>query len=91
MLKAANSSSLTTSPTPHDKIDEDGDKRLRRIARAGRQWKHTIGRKVDMEGMFCFADFSPNFSYINAVYVYRLCLEYARLWADDRDAMTYTA
>ncbi|KAJ6537985.1 glycosyltransferase family 90 protein [Mycena capillaripes] len=52
---------------------EEGDRRLRRIARAGKQWKQTIGRKVDME-----------------VYVYRLALEYARLWADDRDAMSYT-
>jgi hypothetical protein len=25
-----------------------------------------------------------------AVYVYRLALEYARLWADDREAMSYT-
>jgi hypothetical protein len=22
-------------------------------------------------------------------YVYRMCLEYARLWADDRDSMAY--
>ena len=27
----------------------DGDAQLRRIARAGRQWKMTMGRKVDME------------------------------------------
>jgi hypothetical protein len=27
----------------------DGDAQLRRIARAGRQWKMTIGRRVDME------------------------------------------
>jgi hypothetical protein len=27
----------------------DGDAQLRRIGRAGRQWKMTIGRKVDME------------------------------------------
>nr|GAT43851.1 predicted protein [Mycena chlorophos] len=50
----------------------EGDRRLRRIARAGKQWKATMGRKVDME-----------------VYVYRLALEYARLWADDREAMSY--
>ncbi|TFK52833.1 glycosyltransferase family 90 protein [Heliocybe sulcata] len=52
---------------------QEGDRRLRRIARAGKHWKRTIGRKVDME-----------------VYVYRLCLEYARLWADDRDGMGYS-
>ena len=55
MLKAANSSSLATDP-PGMK-DNDGDKRLRRIARAGRQWKHTVGRKVDMEGVFMFTAF----------------------------------
>jgi len=31
-------------------IPLDGDKRLRRIARAGKHWKNTIGRQVDMEG-----------------------------------------
>ncbi|KAF8145510.1 hypothetical protein K438DRAFT_1781928 [Mycena galopus ATCC 62051] len=51
---------------------EEGDRRLRRIARAGKQWKNTIGRTIDME-----------------VYVYRLALEYARLWSDDREAMSY--
>jgi hypothetical protein len=28
----------------------EGDMRLRRIARAGKHWKNTIGRQVDMEG-----------------------------------------
>ncbi|KAK7055722.1 CAP10 domain-containing protein [Favolaschia claudopus] len=51
---------------------EEGDRRLRRIARAGKQWKQTMGRTIDME-----------------VYVYRLAIEYARLWADDREAMSY--
>jgi len=50
-----------------------GDRQLRRIARAGKHWKKTIGRPIDME-----------------VYVYRLCIEWARLWADDRDAMNFT-
>ena len=34
----------------------DGDRRLRRIARAGKQWRRTVGRRVDMEGappLFC--------------------------------------
>lgn len=52
----------------------DGDKQLHRIARAGRQWKATVGRKVDMEA-----------------YVYRLCLEWARLWSDDRVAMSFNS
>ncbi|KAK7446702.1 hypothetical protein VKT23_014397 [Stygiomarasmius scandens] len=52
-----------------DKVhNADGDARLRRIARAGRQWKKRQGRRVDME-----------------LYVYRLALEWARLWAADRD------
>lgn len=33
----------------------------------------------DAEGCFHFT-----------AYVYRLCLEYARLWADDRDSMNFT-
>ena len=32
----------------------DGDAQLRRIARAGRQWKMTIGRKLDMESESSF-------------------------------------
>jgi hypothetical protein len=28
----------------------EGDIRLRRIARAGKHWKNTMGRQVDMEG-----------------------------------------
>ncbi|OJA14308.1 hypothetical protein AZE42_01569 [Rhizopogon vesiculosus] len=66
-LEAAN---LTAK---HTMRSSEGDRHLQRIARAGRQWKKTIGRTVDME-----------------VYVYRLCLEYARLWADDRDSMNFS-
>jgi hypothetical protein len=67
-----------------------GDEALQRIARAGRKWKNTIARKVDMEGVMVesssvFLDIDFPFS----AYVYRLCLEYARLWADDREAFTY--
>ncbi|KAL1725409.1 glycosyltransferase family 90 protein [Schizophyllum commune] len=51
---------------------EDHDNMLYDIAQAGREWKHRMGRKVDME-----------------VYVFRLCLEYARLWADDRESMDF--
>ncbi|EIW53340.1 capsular associated protein [Trametes versicolor FP-101664 SS1] len=70
-LRAANATALSIPPEQRRTVD--GDRRLRRIARAGKQWKRTIVRRVDMEA-----------------YVYRLCLEYARLWADDRDAMSYT-
>lgn len=29
---------------------EERDAQLRQIARAGKQWKHTLGRTIDMEG-----------------------------------------
>lgn len=47
-LKAANSTALSDAAFKRRTID--GDRRLRRIARAGKQWKRTIGRRVDMEG-----------------------------------------
>ncbi|KAF9045185.1 hypothetical protein BJ165DRAFT_1347037 [Panaeolus papilionaceus] len=71
VLDAANST-LAGLPA-EERRSPEGDKRLRRIARAGKIWKQTMGRKVDME-----------------VYVYRLCLEWARLYADDRDSMNFT-
>ncbi|KAK7678714.1 hypothetical protein QCA50_018296 [Cerrena zonata] len=46
-LKAANSTALSLPPSKRHPID--GDRRLRRIARAGKQWKRTMGRRVDME------------------------------------------
>ena len=48
MTVAANA---TESPTLRkaNPRELDGDAQLRRIARAGRQWKMTIGRKLDME------------------------------------------
>ena len=46
--------SLVSSTAQHlprqQRTPLDGDKRLRRIARAGKHWKNTIGRQVDMEG-----------------------------------------
>ncbi|KAG8954787.1 capsule-associated protein CAP1 [Tulasnella sp. 419] len=77
MLRAASQSNSTATTNirikePKNLRHHDGDAQLRKIARAGRKWKMTIGRKVDME-----------------TYVYRLCLEYARLWSDDREAMSY--
>ncbi|CCM01992.1 uncharacterized protein FIBRA_04066 [Fibroporia radiculosa] len=46
-LQAANSTALQLPLSERRSID--GDRRLRRIARAGKQWKRTIGRRVDME------------------------------------------
>ncbi|KAH9929114.1 capsular associated protein [Epithele typhae] len=70
-LEVANATALHLPPEQRKAVD--GDRRLRRIARAGKQWKRTMGRRVDMEA-----------------YVYRLCLEYARLWSEDRDAMSFS-
>ena len=47
-LRAANSTALQLAPAQRKPVD--GDRRLRRIARAGKQWKRTLGRRVDMEG-----------------------------------------
>jgi hypothetical protein len=83
----------TTENMPRKKkpMELDGDKQLHRIARAGRQWKATIGRKVDMESTYALiaCDIRHELTRSLAAYVYRLCLEWARLWADDRDAMSY--
>ena len=47
-LRAANSTTLELPPEERRPVD--GDRRLRRIARAGKQWRKTFGRKEDMEG-----------------------------------------
>lgn len=47
-LHAANATVLYMPAEKRKTID--GDRRLRRIARAGKQWKRTMGRRVDMEG-----------------------------------------
>ncbi|TFK32162.1 capsular associated protein [Crucibulum laeve] len=70
-LESLNSTSLELPKDRRRPVE--GDVRLRRIARAGKQWKQTMGRTIDMEA-----------------YVYRLCLEWARLQADDRDSMNYS-
>lgn len=69
----------------------DGERRLKRIARAGKRWKQSIGRKIDLEGEHPTIHFflGNDVLSIKIVYVYRLCLEWARLWTDDRDSMNY--
>lgn len=47
-LRAANSTTLQAPLAKRRPVD--GDRRLRRIARAGKQWKRSVGRRVDMEG-----------------------------------------
>ena len=47
-LEAANSTQATV-PADQRKTVE-ADRRLRRIARAGKRWKQTVGRTLDMEG-----------------------------------------
>ncbi|KAH7106860.1 hypothetical protein BKA62DRAFT_740679 [Auriculariales sp. MPI-PUGE-AT-0066] len=74
MLAAANITEAENNPPAEQRTQQaiDRDNELRKIAQAGRQWKYSIGRKVDME-----------------TYVYRLCLEWARLYMDDRDAYSF--
>lgn len=72
----------------------DGDRRLRRIARAGRHWKKTQTRRIDQESKLDkFPEFLETFADLSwlfySVYVYRLCLEWARLWSDNREEMVY--
>ena len=97
-LLAANSTTLELPPGK--RRPTNGDRRLRRIARAGKQWRRTIGRKEDMEGELSHPSIHPppltsrpvrcDFSMTLTAYMYRLCLEYARLWADDREAMSFS-
>jgi hypothetical protein len=47
-LRVANSTTLELPSEERRPIN--GDRRLRRIARAGKRWRRTIGRKEDMEG-----------------------------------------
>lgn len=68
---AMTATNLTSSHRDH--LFRQGDRQLRRIARAGKHWKKTMGRRADMEA-----------------YLYRLCLEFARLSSDDRDSMNFT-
>lgn len=51
MLKAANLTGTSTAPlsTAGERKYVDRGAQLRKLARAGRQWKMTVGRKVDME------------------------------------------
>ena len=91
-MEAANSTQATI-PVELRKTVE-ADRRLRRIARAGKTWKKTIGRTLDMEGEFfffnCFFILRGGSNVFFIAYVYRLCLEWARLWADDRGAMNFS-
>lgn len=52
MLKAAHSESVPFSSP--DRLASEEDKQLRQIADAGREWKQSVGRKVDMEGRGSF-------------------------------------
>lgn len=45
------SGSATLGFPNYQRRSVEGDRRLRRIARAGKQWKNTMGRAVDMEGL----------------------------------------
>jgi len=87
MLSASNATRGTYQAAGLTTKRLDGDAELRKIASAGREWMFTVGRKIDMESEFMsrslglYAD--------DEVYVYRLCLEWGRINADDREAATY--
>ena len=96
-LRAANSTTLEIPSERRKPVN--GDRRLRRIARAGKRWRRTFGRKEDMEGESSHSPVHLIPSSYNQLvelvttltaYMYRLCLEYARLWADDREAMSFS-
>jgi hypothetical protein len=53
----------------------EGDKRLRRIARAGKQWKKTMGRTADMEGMIFLP--SPRDSRLIVIFTQLMYTDYA--------------
>ena len=87
--EAANATQKDLSP--EERRPSEGDKRLRRIARAGKRWKRTVGRTLDMEGKSSSRIYAaPWLNDLLSAYVYRLCLEWARLWADDRDSMNFS-
>ena len=87
MLAASNATRGTYQSAGLTTRRLDTDAELQKIAKAGREWMFTVGRKIDMESEFelimviCMM--------LTIVYVYRLCLEWARLNADDREAATY--
>lgn len=55
-------------------LNSEGDRRLRRIAKAGQQWKRKIGRRVDMEGTF-YVFFSPPSWYGTLISFLSLCVQ----------------
>ena len=89
-LEAANSSQAAVPAELRKTVETD--RQLRRIARAGKTWKQTVGRTLDMEGelIVFFHLRKVNMFFFFLAYVYRLCLEWARLWADDRGSMNFS-
>lgn len=84
---------IKPSYQPSNQTTLGNDHLLQKIAQDSRRWKQTTARKVDMEGMCSKSHFlSPPLCFYHSqngtAYVYRLCLEYARLWADDRESMS---
>lgn len=87
MTAAANATRDSFQPPSMLGHSLNGDAELRKIAKAGRQWMFEVGRKIDMESECCASISVARLTGI--VYVYRLCLEWARLYSDDREAMSY--
>jgi hypothetical protein len=63
--RAAN---LTEGPHRHP----EGDRRLKRIARAGKNWRRTVTRSVDMEGMRAYN--SGAHRYLLTTFLFSVCL-----------------
>jgi hypothetical protein len=71
----------------------DAERRLRRIARAGKEWKRTMGRKVDMEGV-CFLScvrrscffflFLSGCAIVLVTFCFALSFDSFYLWSSDR-------
>ncbi|KAG6814717.1 hypothetical protein H0H93_012477, partial [Arthromyces matolae] len=59
-LNAVNSSLATLPTNSKERKSVEGDRKLKRIARAGKEWKKTVGRELDMEDSpWSGLDFGP--------------------------------
>ena len=56
MLKSANITQAENVAQPEGHQHANRDEELRQIAKAGREWKFTMGRWVDMESMYCLCE-----------------------------------
>ncbi|KAF5350516.1 hypothetical protein D9756_008536 [Leucocoprinus leucothites] len=73
----------------------DAERRLKRIARAGKEWKKTMGRKVDMEAgdlsteSGCFSPYSCSATLFIQPYFYLILLPHFLLYELDADVVGF--